>query len=162
MLAVTDGLIHLAGYPKPMEEDCQLSGHRNGGSIPRRHASRLGQPLATATKISVRSEGSEDVAGTADEQSTQERISAFRNPELGLAVTGVALLGNEAKVRSDIAAFREPGGVIDREDEAQRRQRTNSRNLSGGLRARGALYRLGLSEPETQRPPCRFSDGTGR
>lgn len=60
------------------------------------------------------------------EQTSQLRIPGPRDPELGIGVARLMPLGPKTDIGADRPALREPGGIVDREDEGERRERSDA------------------------------------
>jgi hypothetical protein len=65
------GIIDFSGLPKAVEQNSKLSGNGNHGSLFGVLASTFGEFQAPAAQIAVGTEGTQDILGGRDEQTTQ-------------------------------------------------------------------------------------------
>ena len=107
--AVSERLVLLARHPQAVHQHGELASYRHPCSLlgilpaPRHKA----EP--PTTEVAVASKWSEDVVGRVDEQSTQEWVAGFGDPQLWIAVPQLALARAEAEIRGSCAAALDTG-----------------------------------------------------
>jgi hypothetical protein len=90
------GIIDLTGFPQMVKQDGELQ--------------------APAAQVTIGSDWTQDVLGGTDKQAAQVGISEFCDAELGVLVTRLVTIGNEAQGGADIPALVEAIGVLKGED----------------------------------------------
>lgn len=113
------GIIDFSSLPKAVEQNCKLSGNGNDGSLFGILATPFGELEPPATKVTIRSEGTQDVLSGTDEQLAEERVTGFSDAELRVVVARLISTWDEAQGGTDLTAFWETTGVFDGEDKSQ-------------------------------------------
>jgi pimeloyl-ACP methyl ester carboxylesterase len=128
------GHIAFLGPPQMVQEDGELPRDGDDRAFLRGFAAARGEPEAPAAQISVGAEGAEDVLGTADQEASQQEITRFRDMTFRIARARRAPPRTQTEIAADGATGGEAGGIFQREDEAERRQRGDAGDLREGLR----------------------------
>jgi len=113
-----------------MQERGELARHGHHRPFFRVHSPAVGQYQAPAAQITVGTEGTQDVLGTAHQEPAEHRIPPFGDPELGLPRAGLVLAGAQAKVGAHRAAPPKPSGILNGEHVAERGEETHPPDLS--------------------------------
>jgi len=115
----------LPGHPQSVQQHRQTARHGHHGTLLRRLPAALRHPQAAAAQVRVGPERTQDVVRSAHQQPPQQTIPALRDPKLGLLLSRVPVFGAQPEVRPHRTALRKPSRILDREHEAERRDRTD-------------------------------------
>jgi hypothetical protein len=113
------GIIDFSGLPEAVKQNSKLPGNSNYGSLFSVLASTFCELQAPATQIAVGTEGTQDILGRGDKQTTQIGIARLGDTQLGIVIAGLIASGDEADGRTDLPAPAEAIGLFKREDEGQ-------------------------------------------
>jgi hypothetical protein len=114
------GIIDFSGLPKAMKQNSKLSGYGYHGSLFGVLSTAFSKLQAPTAQVAVRTEGTQDILGGRDEQTTQIGIARLGDTQLGIVIAGLIASGDEADGRTDLPAPAEVFGLFKREDEGKR------------------------------------------
>ena len=83
--------------------------------------------------MGIRAKRSENVVRAADQQASNVQIARLRDAEVGTRLSRVVLARPRTNIRAEGPTVREPGGVVDGEEERQRGHRAHAGDLAEAL-----------------------------
>jgi ABC-type transport system substrate-binding protein len=90
-----------------VKQNSQFTSHSHHSSLFGILSATFGDLQSKATEIGVLTERTQDIVGTVHEKPTKIAIAGFGDMELGIVLTGLVQLGDQAKTRTDFTAFPE-------------------------------------------------------
>jgi hypothetical protein len=122
-----------ATHPEGVEKRGEFTNHGHDGAFLSVLTSSFSEAESPTFEIAVGAEGPEDILSRSDQQTTEHRVTALGDAELGGLCAGVALSRPKAEVSADAATVFETCGVLQCEDVTKRGDRTDTSDLAESI-----------------------------
>src|SRR6185503_528353 len=128
-LAVAQRLVHFPTHPQPVQQHRQLASHRHHRTLLGVLAAARGLLQPPPLQIRIRTAPAQNTVRRLHQQRAQVHIALLADPQLRLALAGLALLGPQAHIAAHIPALPESFPVLQRQHKRQSDQRSHSAHL---------------------------------